>query len=145
MKKIQIDRLNYFKNELKSYRYLCSKRMALLDEMKVLDNQLYGYGGPNYDGVHIENSYHEVNPITILDEKIRMTKSLLKSIVDRINNIDLFMSKLDFDLKRDIMLIYVDKKCSLEQRAIQHNLTLMQERKNIDNAINEYLENNLKI
>lgn len=143
--KIQNDRLNYFKNELKSYRYLCSKRMSLLDEMKVLDNQLYGYGGPSYDGVHIENAFHDVNPITILDEKIKMTKALLKSIVERINNIDLFLSKLDFDLKRDIMLIYIDKKCSLEQRAIQHNLTLMQERKNIDNAINEYLENNLKI
>lgn len=145
MKKIQIDRLNYFKNELKSYRYLCSKRLALLDEKKVLDNQLYGYGGPNYDGVHIENSFHEVNPITLIEEKMRRNKALLETVVDRINNIDLFLSELDSDLKRDIMLIYIDKKCSVDQRATLHNLTVMQERRNIDNTINMFLENNPKI
>lgn len=130
-----IEVLNYIKGELKNFNYLKMKSKDLQETLVVLKHKRDGLPSPNYEGIRIENSYSEVNPLTILDEQINRVMREKESIDFRIKYINSLMANLSIEDAKDVERLYVSKVSTQDGIALERNITVRMVRTNIDNAL----------
>lgn len=139
-KQIKRDRINAFKNELKSYRQLKRDHDRYFNQLKVVNNKIFGISGPSYDGMP-SNSYNPFapNPLTELFEKKYTLEGQLKVIDDRLRHINNVLSLMDSVDRDAVEKVYI-KNYRIDSVAYINKITERMQKYYIDKAIYDALE-----
>ena len=137
--------LNYWKNELKQYRYLQKLERELSEQYIELVHASVAPNAPKYDGM----PHNQSNPIattrwTILDEQKAITVEKHKAVVQRISAITSLLLALDVDDRAIIKRLYVSQSTTIDTLAMEYSYTVKQMRTRIDVSLMLAIEKKLK-
>lgn len=133
------DRINAFKNELKSYRQLKKDYRYYGERLMVINQKMFGFGGPSYDGLpSIQHNPFAPNPLTILAERKDKVDQQLKIVVGRLDNIDKTLSLINDRDRKDLESIYIYGH-NIEEVAMRNNISHRMQRYYMDQAIYDAL------
>ena len=121
--KEKVERVNAFKNELKSYNALSRDYNRYVDKLKVINNKMFGFGGPKLDGMpRNEPNPFAPNPLDHLAREKDYYDHQLSIVLGRLNNVIAVLNCIsDKDIRSDIIAVYVSQKKSIGSVAMKNN------------------------